>query len=255
MNPYIISVSRREDIPAFKPGWFIDRIKDGYVNMNSFYGEYQISFEKTKLAIFWTKNPKPLIKYLEDIPFDYYFQFTLNDYPEYEKNVPPLSDRIQTFIDLSNKIGKNKVIWRYDPIIINEKINQKDLLSRIKNIGDQIFPYTNKLVFSYIDPYKKLGNKFEEIDDDIKISTAKYLIDINKNWGLKLSTCAEIIDLEGISHNKCIDPDLIREICGNKKWINDKKDKSQRTACGCMTSGDIGTFKQCRHFCTYCYGC
>jgi len=253
MNPYIISASRREDIPAFRTQWLLDRIKDGYVDISGFYQDYRINFDKTKLIVFWTKNPQPLIEHLDKIPFKYYFQYTLNDYPEYELKVPPLQDRINTFINLSKKIGKQKVIWRFDPIIINDKIKEKDLLSRIENIGNQLFPYTEKLIFSFIDPYKKLKGKFIALTNEQIINIGKNLIELNKKWGLELSTCSEAKDLDGISHNSCIDPVLIEKICGKQRWINNKKDKNQRENCGCINSGDIGEFKMCRHFCQYCY--
>ena len=257
MHPKIISVSRREDIPALenRVNWFFDKIKDGHVNIkNPFSGkDYDIFFDETKFAVFWTKNPKPIISRLNELPFKYYFQFTLNDYPEYELNVPPLNERIETFKYISDLCGRGSIVWRFDPIIINDKISEDDIINRIQNIGDQIFEHTEKLIFSYVDPYKKLGNKFVEINDDIKISVANRLIDMNKNWGLELSTCAESINLDGIVHNKCVDPDLIERICGDQKWIKDKKDKSQRPDCGCIVSADIGTFKTCRHGCRYCY--
>lgn len=251
-SPYIISVSRREDIPGHsnRIKWFLDRIKDGYVDISGFYQDYTISFEKTKLVVFWTKNPQPIIEHLDKIPFKYYFQYTLNNYPEYELNVPPLEDRINTFIDLSNKIGKERVIWRYDPII-----DVPDVLDRIERIGDRLYPYTEKLVFSFIDPYKKLKNQFAALSDNQMMDIGHSLVEMNKKWGLELSTCSEAKSLEGISHNKCIDPILIERICGKQKWLNNKKDKSQRIDCGCISSGDIGSFKMCRHKCTYCYAC
>jgi len=255
MHPNIISVSRREDIPGFdnRSEWFMQKLKEGKIDLSNFYQSYEVSFDKTYFAVFWTKNPRPFMKHIKDLPFNYYFQYTLNDYPEYELRVPPLEERIQTFKDLSTEIGQEKVIWRFDPIIVNDDISEDEIVKRIKNIGDQIYQYTNKLVFSYIDPYKKLAKYFKEIDDRTKISIAEKLIELNKIWGLTLATCAEVINLDGIEHNKCIDPVLIEQICGPNKWITRKKDKAQRPVCGCIASADIGTFKTCRHCCTYCY--
>lgn len=255
MEPYIISVSRREDIPAHRSEWFSKRVKEGGVRLvNNFSGMvYDVLFKKTKLAVFWTKNPRPMMKYLDDLPFKYYFQYTLNDYPEYEPNVPPLIERIKTFQELSEKIGKEKVIWRFDPIIVDDNISVVDVLRRIQGIGDQIHPYTEKLVFSFIDPYKKLGYEFKEIPDDKKILIAKGILKLNEKWGLKLATCAEVINLDGIEHNKCIDPELIERICGKQRWLTGSKDKSQRLECGCIKSNDIGTFKTCQFKCRYCY--
>jgi len=253
MEPNIISVSRREDIPAFRSDWFMQKLKDGKVMLSNFYQDYEVSFKKTEFAVFWSKNPKPMIKYLKELPFKYYFQFTLNDYPEYELKVPPLKERIETFKELSDNIGIEKVIWRFDPIIVNDKISEDEIIKRIKNVGNQLYSYTEKLVFSYIDPYSKLGNKFEEISNETKVSIAKKLLELNENWQLELATCAEAINLDGIKHNKCIDPVLIERICGKQKWIKSAKDKSQRIDCGCVASGDIGTFKTCQHKCVYCY--
>ena len=142
MTPYIISASRREDIPAFRTEWFLEKLKEGKVIMSSSFTDYEISFEKTKLIVFWTKNPQPLIEHLDKIPYKYYFHFSLNDYPEYELNIPSLEERIKTFQELSDRIGKHKVIWRYDPIIVNQKIRSDEILSRIENIGNQLYNYT-----------------------------------------------------------------------------------------------------------------
>jgi DNA repair photolyase len=254
MEPTILSVSRREDIPAFKPKWFIDTLKVGYIDMSGAYqNTYRINFDNVKFIVFWTKNPHPLIKYLDEIQLPYYFQFTLNYYPEYELNVPSIGERIATFINLSNLIGKEKVIWRFDPIIVNDRITKEQIIKRIGIIGELIHPYTEKLIFSFIDPYKKLKESFTEIDNETKIKIAESIIEFNKKWNLKIATCAEGIDLDGIEHGKCIDPELISRICGNEDWIDDKKDKAQRLFCGCIISGDIGTFKECKHKCLYCY--
>lgn len=252
MSPYIISASRREDIPAY-PESFLEALKVGKINMKSFYQDYEISFKRLEFIVFWTKNPQPIMKYLDDIPYKYYFQFTLNDYLEYELNIPSLEERIKTFQNLSNKIGKEKVIWRFDPIIINFDLSVDDIMNRIENIGNLIHSYTEKLVFSYVDPYKKLGNKFMEVKDESKIKIAERIIELNKNWNLELSTCAESIKLNGIKKNKCIDPELIEKICGEQKWISSTKDKNQRLECGCVQSSDVGTFKTCKHSCQYCY--
>jgi DNA repair photolyase len=255
MEPYIISASRREDIPSFRTKWFLERLKEGKFLMNGFYKDYEISLNKTKLIVFWTKNPRPLMEHLDEIPYKYYFQYTLNYYPEYELNVPPLGERIQTFRDLSDKIGRDRVIWRFDPIIINDKISFKDIISKIEYIGNRVFQHTNKLVFSFVDPYQKLNNQFKEIDTKTKIEIASEITRLKSKWCWKfeIATCAEGIELEGIKHNKCVDPELIRKICGKQKWISDTKDKNQRLECGCIASGDVGTFKTCRARCQYCY--
>lgn len=128
----IISVSRRTDIPAFYSDWFYNRIKEGYVLVRNPFNYHQVnrvslSLEAVDCFVFWTKNPANMIDNLQIIDsYPYYFQFTLNPYDnKIEKNVPKKSEIIDTFKRLSDKIGPNRVIWRYDPIIVAETIDEE----------------------------------------------------------------------------------------------------------------------------------
>lgn len=307
-TPIIISASRSTDIPAFYAHWFINRLKAGYVvwynpfNQKSMY----ISFAKTKVVVFWTKNPAPMIPYLSELDkrgIHYYFQVTLNDYEKenFEPNVPPIKERIETFKHLSDIIGKERVIWRFDPLILTKEITPRALLNRIWHIGNELKGYTEKLVFSFIDikAYRKVQNnlvketncfskesidiaepnnlQIQEIVDGI-VKLREYWKDTG--WDLALATCAEQVDLEeyGISHNHCIDGELMKRIFAEDKELLyylytgklpepdifgdiptipeisiNLKDKGQRKACGCMVSKDIGMYNTCKHLCVYCY--
>ena len=236
-SPLILSASRATDIPAFYTKWFFNRIRAGFITWkNPFNGkESFISFDKARVIVFWTKNPEPIIpylKFLDEKNIGYYFLYTLNNYEKenLEPNLPPINDRIETFRRLSNTIGKEKVIWRFDPIIKTPKTGIAELTDRIKFIGDKIHPYTEKLIFSFIQiaPYKKVKNKLTKESaifnghrpDDFEFSTkekeqtAKILSAMTKKWNITLASCAEEIDLEryGIQHNKCIDDKLMRKL-------------------------------------------
>ncbi len=287
--PVIISASRSTDIPAFYSDWFMNSLRRGYSKwINPFNRKEQyISYADCRMVVFWSKNPKPMLKYLDELNsrnIKYYFQFTLNDYgPEnLEPNVPPLRERIDTLKALSDLIGKEKVIWRFDPIILSLQLGVSEIVSRIKAIGDEIHSFTEKLVFSFadIDCYNavrknldKTGVYYREprFNEIMEISDA--LQTINKDWKLQLATCAEKHDLTkyGIFRNKCIDDCLISKICNNSKEVldllgrgnfqmslvdlntNKLKDTGQRKECGCIISKDIGQYNTCMHLCAYCY--
>jgi len=292
-TPIIVSASRSTDIPAFYPDWFVERWKAGYIKWkNPFNGiPIYVSFEKTRAVIFWTKNPKPMrdhLDFLDKNVKNYYFQYTLNDYDKegLDGKVGSLENRIITFKELSNRIGKDKVIWRFDPLLLTQQINVTELLGRIENIGNQIFQHTNKLVFSFADIsiYKKVQNnlKKENIDyleftDEAMNEFAFGLQELNQNWNFQLATCAERLDLRryGIAHNKCVDDDLLIKLFPHDKELmtflgvefteptlfepskqiiaKKTKDKGQREACGCISSKDIGEYNTCPHGCLYCY--
>ena len=241
--PVIISASRSTDIPAFFAKWMFSRLDKGYCTWYNPFNKsqpYFVSFKNTKVIVFWTKNPEPIIPYLEKLDqrgIHYYFQFTLNDYEKegFEPGIPELERRIQTFKKLSNLIGKEKVIWRFDPLILSDQLSVRDLLKKIWFVGNQIKGYTDKLVFSFADinVYKKVQNNLiretaqynkenlcsAEFSED---NTNEFIIGLNKikeawkeeGWGIQLATCSEKIDLEkyNIEHNKCIDGALMAKL-------------------------------------------
>lgn len=242
--PIIISASRSTDIPAFYSNWFFNRMQKGYVVWeNPFNGKPSyISFSNTRLIVFWSKNPRPIIpylKYLDEKKIGYYFHFTLNDYEKekLEPNVPPTKERINTFIELAEKIGKEKVIWRWDPLIKTDHLDSSELLDRIFNIGEQLKKHTNKLVFSFIQisPYKKVQNNLRKYNSHFsspkpsdyeftpsqKHEFGEKIQGITKGWNIEVASCAEPTDLSEykIKHNKCIDDELIRKIYPHDKKL------------------------------------
>lgn len=285
--PVIVSASRETDVPAFYADWLVHRIRDGWCAWkNPFNGEVRkVSFSKTRIIVFWSKNPKPMLDKLSEIEAlgfrQYYFQFTLNDYMAegMEPNVPPVAERIDTFKRLADRIGKERVIWRFDPLMLTEKISIDALLERVGNIGQQLKGYTEKLVFSFIDiaAYRKVqknlaGLDIREFSPDDQIKFAQGLAALNKGLGLELATCGELADLGayGIMHNKCVDDELMMRLFHDDAELMDfigaeydmfngwqiktsKKDKGQRKACGCIVSKDIGMYNTCPHLCKYCY--
>lgn len=294
LNPVIISASRATDIPAFYGDWLINRIRQGYVKWkNPFSGMYShVSFENARLFVFWSKNPRPLmdkLSFFDDQGYNYYFQYTLNDYAaeNWEPGLPSFQERIDTFLELAERIGKEKVIWRFDPIIVSEMLYPDQILERVRDIGDQLYDSTERLVFSFIDVdcYRKVKSNLSNLSEtirDIDPETMDYLAQgiakLNKAWRLQLGTCAEKVDLDkyGIEHNRCVDDRLIvrlfaddtrlMEYLGYRKsdqtdiftesqtYSYDKiKDKGQRKACGCIQSKDIGQYDTCPHGCVYCY--
>ena len=293
--PVIVSASRSTDIPAFYADWFMERLKAGYVKwFNPFNGvPLYVGFRKTRLIVFWSKNPAPMLAHLDEldklIP-NYYFQFTLNDYDaeRIEPNVPPVAARIETFRRLSERLGRDRVVWRFDPLILTDKLTVKYLLEKVRRFGDQVAPLTSRLVFSFIDiaAYKKVAANMErggvqarEFTPDEMEEVAAGIGSLVKEWGIAAGTCGELRDLDryGIEHNRCVDdrliikcfhhdrtlmefigaryvePDMFTNPCGG--WVLDeyRKDAGQRKACGCIMSKDIGEYNTCPHLCHYCY--
>ena len=262
----ILSVSRRTDIPNYYSEWFYNRMQEGFLYVRNPMNVHQISRIDLSPVIvdcivFWTKNPAGMLERLDELKkYQYYFQFTLTGYG---KDVEPgLPDKrevlIPTFRKLSEKVGAQKVIWRYDPIFLSPRYTLGYHLKAFEEIAHSLSDCTRKVVISFIDLYAKTqrntaGLQIKNFSDRDMIELAKHLVNIAGRYGMEVESCAETIDLRsvGVKHGSCIDKKIIEEIVGCKLIVG--KDKNQRAECGCYESVEIGTYNTCKNGCRYCY--
>lgn len=262
----ILSVSRRTDIPNYYSDWFVSRVKEGFLYVRNPMNTHQISRinispEIVDCIVFWTKNPANMIENLEYLQkYVYYFQFTLTGYgKDVEPNFPDKREElIPTFKRLSEKIGKEKVIWRYDPVLISEKYTMDYHLKAFEEIASNLADYTEKVIISFIDLYSKTQRNTKElairqITNEEMTALAGKMGKIASKHNLIIETCAEQINLQkaGIQHGSCIDKKLIERLLGCK--LIAEKDKNQREACGCFESIEVGAYNTCLNGCKYCY--
>jgi len=268
----IISASRRTDIPAFYSRWFMNRIKAGSCMVPNPFNPNQISNislepDNVDLFVFWTRNPKPIIQHLKEIDdrgYNYYFLYTLMDNPHILDSKSPSPEiSIDTFRKLSDNIGPQKMIWRYDPIVLSNVTDIEFHKRRFEFIADKLFGYTFRCIISFVDIYRKIEGRIKKLGDDgfILKKCDDYnlydllipLVSIADSNGIEIRSCASKKDLTnfGIPAGKCIDDIYIANIFG--KHLDIKKDPSQRKYCNCVSSKDIGMYDSCIYGCRYCY--
>lgn len=268
----IISASRRTDIPAFYTAWFMNRIRAGFCTVPNPFNPNQISNislapENVDLFVFWTRNPKPLIPYLKELNargYSYYFLFTLMDNPQIlDPKSPPPGISIDTFQKLSDHIGPEKVIWRYDPIVLSNLTGIEFHKQKFESIAEKLRDHTFRCIISFVDIYRKMEGKIKSLNDtgfvlkkwnDVNLSDLlSSLVRIAGNNGIEIRSCASKKNLTGfgIPPGKCIDDIYIAKIFG--KHLDLKKDPYQRKNCNCVSSKDIGMYDSCLYECLYCY--
>lgn len=271
----IISASRRTDIPAFYSEWFTNRICAGYCTVPNPFNRNQVSYVSLKPAdvdviVFWTRNPAPLLSHLKELDtlgLRYYFQYTILDNPRYlDAKVPSLSSALATFKKLSDQVGPPKVIWRYDPIVFTKDTGVRYHVKSYRKIATELRGYTYRSVISVVDFYKKIKKRLQQLDEsgspiipyagkpdshfDLLMNS---LIESASQNDMEIVSCAEDLDLTpyGIRPGKCVDDEYILKIFGLN--VTHKKDPTQRAACGCVASKDIGAYDTCLFGCQYCY--
>lgn len=268
----IISASRRTDIPAFYTPWFMNRVRAGFILTRNPFNSNQVSRVSllptdVDAIVFWTRNPRMLMAHLDeldDFGFNYYFQYTITAYPKLiEASVPRPHRAIDTFIRLSEKIGPDRVIWRYDPILVSNLVDLDEHKRVFAKIASMLCGKTKKVVISFSDFYKKTERNLSLVDGlryvditqnrDMLIDLVTYMSLVAKKHDMLIETCAEEINTKelGVAHGKCIDDNLISELF--EVPVKNVKDKNQREACGCIKSIDIGVYNTCLHECSYCY--
>jgi hypothetical protein len=271
----IISASRRTDIPAFYAPWFINRIRAGTCTVPNPFNLQQVTRlsllpQDLDVIVFWTRNPKPLFPYLDELDrrgYRYYFQYTLLGYPQQiEPHSPARAAAIATFRKLAERIGPQRVIWRYDPLVFSKLTGAQYHTENYARLAAALKDATHRSVVSVMDIYAKTRKRIAQLNQD-GLEIGEYqgapsqrfddLMDAfvraaHQN-GMSIQSCAEDLDLSvyGIQPGKCIDDRYIAATFGLQ--VDHRKDPGQRKACGCVVSKDIGMYDSCLFSCPYCY--
>ena len=224
----IISASRRTDIPAFYAPWFFNRLREGYLMVPNPFNPKAVSRISLDPAVvdcivFWTKNPAPMLPRLRELErYKYYFQFTLNPYgADVENRLPDLSRRIETFKRLSDAIGRDRVIWRYDPILTNGKYDVGFHCEAFARIARALRDHTAKCMLGFIDHYRHIRGALGELGvgplrrDEIEVMAQSFVRTLEP-YPVALETCTVKVDLRqlGIPSGMCLDRGLVERIAG-----------------------------------------
>ena len=257
----ILNISGRTDIVAFYTEWLMNRLEEGFVDVRNPFNPKMVSrimMEDVDLLFFCTKNPIPILDKIKDIKQKVYFHITLTPYKkDIEPNLPSKKEIIEATKKLSKIIGKENIVIRYDPILINDKYNVDYHIKALDKVCTLLDGYTNKILISFIDDYKNVRKNYkvlkyrkltEEDYKEIGTSFSK----IAKEHNIVVHTCAEKRNLTeyGFIEDECMSKELAFKLTGKiyKKW-NARKN----VPCKCIEMADIGVYNSCKHFCKYCY--
>ncbi len=270
----IISASRRTDIPAFYADWFINRIRAGYCLVSNPYNANQISRvslrpDDVDVIVFWTRNPKPLFPFLRELDsldYHYFFHFTILDNPRsLDPKSPSLGSAVTAFRELSHRLGPDRVIWRYDPVILSNMTDTQFHMDAFHKIAGKLEGYTAKVVVSLLTLYRHVAQRLRKLEKtelhllkgDVLEEQSRILLrsiaDTAKINGMQTLSCSMESSLGrfGLRSGKCIDDEYLQDTFGVQ--VSSQKDPGQRPECRCVKSQDIGAYDTCAFGCAYCY--
>lgn len=262
----IISASRRTDIPAYYSPWFFERLKAGFVLVRNprsphLVSSINLSPHVVDGIVLWTKNPLPMMDRLGELNgYPYYFQFTLTPYgTDIEPGLPSKSDvLLPAFQKLAETVGKDRVVWRYDPIIISGRYPADWHREQFRRTACRLSGCTEVCIVSFLDSYKNTKRNAEALGslsptDEQKTQLLLDFAATARECGMEINLCAEELNLKsyGIFPARCIDAGRLSRLGGIP--LQAEKDKGQRPDCGCCASIDIGAYNTCPAGCRYCY--
>ena len=260
----IVNVGGRTDIVNYYSEWLVNRLKEGYVySRNPLFtnnvSKISLKPEDVDCLMFCSKNYKPILKYIGEIDKKYKIicYYTITAYgKDVEPNVPSIDESIETLISLSKIIGKEKVLWRYDPILLTKDYTVKKHIETFSYMAKRIAPYVQRCIFSFVEMYKKLEYNMPEIipfTTEDKIEILENLGKIAKENNLYIQSCGTDEDFQkfGIHLSGCTTKEILEE--ANKVEYKNIKPKGMRKGCHCIPSRDIGAYDTCINGCKYCY--
>lgn len=261
----IVSASRRTDIPAFFMPWLVNRLREGYALVRSPYSPRRVARvpltpDVLDAMVLWSKNPLPMLPHLDvlrDVP--YYVQFTLTPYGrDIERNLPDKMALLDGFCELSRRIGPERLVWRYDPILFNAKWTPDVHLAAFARMAGRLAGCSDTCTVSFLDHYRCMEKACAPLElytpaPEILTELLAKMAEISAQNGMQLTTCAESPELlpPGVSPARCIDPARLEKLLGCPLKL--PRDANQRPDCGCARSVDIGCYNTCGNGCLYCY--
>ena len=260
----IINVGGRTDIVNYYTPWLLNRLSEGYAySRNPFAREnvYKLSLkpEDVDCLLFCSKNYQPILKHIGDIDEKYNIlcNYTITAYgKDIEPKVPSINQSIKTLKRLSDIVGSNKILWRYDPILLTEKYTVEKHLETFEYMAEKISPLVYRCIFSFVDMYKKVEENMPEIiplTEEDKVKLLKGIGEISGIYDLYTQSCAtnESYEKYGIHAAGCTTREILEQ--AHNVVYKNVKGTGIRENCHCIPSRDIGAYNSCLSECKYCY--
>lgn len=117
-----------------------------------------------------------------------------------DPGVPRMDAAASVFRDVARRIGPQRVIWRYDPIVLTDRTDAAFHIEPFTRILERLAGATRHCIVSFLDTYRRLrrrlaalekaGYRLQAPDDRRLGALVPELARIAREGGLKITSCA-----------------------------------------------------------------
>lgn len=260
----ILNTGARTDTVQYFSEWLLKRFEEGFVyTRNPLFPHkvtrYELSPDKIDAVLFCSKNYAPILPRLREITDKYrtYFHYTITAYgKDIEPGVPSIDESIRTLYELEKIVGKNRISWRYDPVLLTSNYTPKRHLETFGCMAEKLAPHIDRCIFSFVEMYKKISVNMPELIP-MTVADRTFIAEgmgkIAARYGIRLQTCGTNGDYSrfGIHSSGCVTAEILGKANGCE--FRSVRHKGMREGCHCIESRDIGAYDTCLNGCKYCY--
>ena len=260
----ILNTGARTDTVQYFTPWLLKRFEEGYVlSRNPLFPNkvtrYELTPDKVDVVVFCSKNYRPILPHLHKITsrFRTYFHYTITAYgKDIEPGVPSIDESIETLYELERIVGKERICWRYDPVLLTPNYTVETHRKTFEYMAGKISGHVDRCTFSFVEIYNKLRYNMPELipfSQDEMHEIAESIGSISRRHGLWVQTCGTREDYSrfGIHKSGCMTLKILGDANGVE--FRDLKHRGIRNSCGCMEARSIGDYDTCINGCKYCY--
>lgn len=210
--------------------------------------------------VLWTRNPAPMLDVLEEWEtrgVRSLWLVTVTGYPlALESGAPDVGRVAQTLAKLSAMIGRERIIWRYDPLFASSALGMdaKWHADNFRRLSDILAGSVSGVILSLYDEYRAAKRRLAaagiDFDPEAALEAAGEVASVCAREGIPAQSCCEELTGFGVEPGGCIDGGRLNRLFGIREW---RRDGHQRRGCLCAESVDIGGYGACAHGCLYCY--
>lgn len=260
----IVNVGGRTDIVNHYTEWLLNRLDEGSACVRNPLFPHKVSRcqldpSVVDCIVFRSKNYRPILPHMADIADRYgvYCFYTITAYgTDIEPNIPGIDESIDTLLELSRIVGPQRVVWRYDPVLLTDDYSPDVHAETFDRIAARVVGHVDRCVFSFVEQYDKLKKSlpgFILLNREKRSLVARKLGEAASARGLVLQACCQTGDYRSFGIERAGCATLATLGRANNCQFRSLKHKGVKPGCLCFESRDIGAYDTCPNGCLYCY--